>query len=206
MNIVQKRIVITVIVTIAGMLAYPPFHLIVKNDTVMNMGYSWITSPPVLAYYESTVNISLLLTQWIAVLVIGGLAFLLTKTSSNTSSSTGSEVTHRPTEEHQPPQIETTVSTASTLKQQPGYGVYAIHFFAFAFSVPLVRDAAQLRGAIPYLIGCVLAIWLSKLAVSRIYALNIKHSTRTTILWSLPVAYFLIYMLMYYVLASATQQ
>jgi hypothetical protein len=91
MNQNQKIILVAVIIIIAGMLAYPPFQVVAKNGTVFNMGYGWIIDPPKRGYITATVNVAMLLIQWVGVLVVGGLAFFLTKKTqqqSNASSST----------------------------------------------------------------------------------------------------------------------
>ena len=91
MNQNQKRILVAVIITIAGMLAYPPFQVVAKNGSVFNMGYGWIIDPPKSGYITATVNVAMLLVQWGGVIVVGGLSFFLTKKTqqqSNASSST----------------------------------------------------------------------------------------------------------------------
>lgn len=79
MNTNQKRIITAVIVIIVGMLLYPPFQVIAKNGIVFNMGYDWIFDPPKRRYIGANVNVSMLLIQWVGVLVVGGLAFFLAK-------------------------------------------------------------------------------------------------------------------------------
>lgn len=79
MNTNQKRILKAVIAIIVAMLLYPPFHVIMNNGTTLNMGYGWITDPPKQGYITATVNVAMLLIQWVGVLVVGGLAFFLAK-------------------------------------------------------------------------------------------------------------------------------
>lgn len=81
MNQNQKRILIAVIAVVVAMLAYPPFQVIASNGVVFNMGYDWLIAPPKRGYVAATVNASMLLIQWIGVLVVGGIAFFLTKDS-----------------------------------------------------------------------------------------------------------------------------
>lgn len=83
MNTNQKRILIAVIVLVAGMLLYPPFQRVTSNGATSNMGYGWIFEPP---GGNATVNVSILLIQWIGVLVVGGLGFFLAKESSPSNS------------------------------------------------------------------------------------------------------------------------
>lgn len=79
----QKRILIAVIALVAGMLLYPPFQRVASSGAISNMGYGWIFEPP---GGNATVNVSILLIQWIGVLVVGGLGFFLAKESSPSNS------------------------------------------------------------------------------------------------------------------------
>lgn len=77
MSTSQRVILLVVAIIIATMLLYPPFTFDMPNGTTMNMGYSWIFEPPVVGSSTSAlVNIPMLLAQWAAVLVIGGIAYL----------------------------------------------------------------------------------------------------------------------------------
>ncbi len=75
MNQKQKYVLIGIVVVIVGMFLFPPFHIIARDGSVHNMGYSWLFDPP--AGGRATVNVGLLLTQWVAVLLIGGLSFFI---------------------------------------------------------------------------------------------------------------------------------
>ena len=92
------------IAIITGMLLYPPFHVVASNGTVFNMGYDWITDPPMRRYVAATVNVTMLLIQWIGLLIVGGLAFFLAKTPTNAplSSSVASASEHSSQDPHQP--------------------------------------------------------------------------------------------------------
>jgi hypothetical protein len=103
MNTNQKRILIAVIAIIAGMLLYPPFHVVANNGTVFNMGYAWITDPPKRGYVAATVNVGMLLIQWVGVLLVGGLAFFLAKTPTDAPVSS-SAVSTREQSNHVPQQ------------------------------------------------------------------------------------------------------
>jgi hypothetical protein len=87
MNTNQKIILITMVLVISGMFLYPPFNLVAKNGTVLNMGYAWIFEPPRRGYFVSNVNTAMLLIQWIGVIVVGGLIFVLAKSPSKDSES-----------------------------------------------------------------------------------------------------------------------
>lgn len=97
MNKNQKLILVAVLAVIVGMLAYPPFQIVNNNGVVFNMGYGWIVDPPKRGYIKATVNVAMLLIQWIGVLVVGGLAFLLAKSvqrESDASSSNSQNESH----------------------------------------------------------------------------------------------------------------
>lgn len=76
MNGKQKKVLIAVAAVVLGMLLYPPFHSVGPGGRVVGMGYRWIFAPPL---YDRTLDIGLLITQWIAVLIIGAVAYLLFK-------------------------------------------------------------------------------------------------------------------------------
>jgi len=77
-NKTQRFIIIIVAFFVIGMLLYPPFQM-VNNGAERNAGYSFITSPPT---KYATVNTSMLITQWIAVLLVGILLFFLNNSNS----------------------------------------------------------------------------------------------------------------------------
>lgn len=73
MNDSQRKILIAVGSLIGLMLLYPPFQVMGRG-----LGYSWIFSPP---YDAATINAGQLLVQWVAVALIGGIAYVLSKNS-----------------------------------------------------------------------------------------------------------------------------
>jgi len=80
MNKKQNNILITVIVTIITMLIFPPFQVINRWGVAYNMGYGWLFSPPMTAgMVTANVNITMLIIQWIGVLIVGGIAYFLSK-------------------------------------------------------------------------------------------------------------------------------
>ena len=82
MNEKQKKILIAVTVVIGLMLLYPPFHARFPNGVIKNLGYSWIFAPPSGGAWQAsagTVDIGILITQWIGVLVVGGIVFFIAK-------------------------------------------------------------------------------------------------------------------------------
>jgi|GEM_PF-3501465 len=81
MNRNQKLILIAVVVVVMAMFIYPPFQA-VRNGTVYNMGYGWIFALSKRGYM--TINVSMLIIQWIGVFIVGGIAFFLAKGASAT--------------------------------------------------------------------------------------------------------------------------
>jgi len=82
MNENEKRVIVVAIVVFVVMQTYPPFHLVLANGAVLNMGYSWIFDAPKHGDMTATVNVFMLVVQWLGVLVIGGLAFFMVKNSA----------------------------------------------------------------------------------------------------------------------------
>lgn len=198
MNSNQKRVLIAALIVIAGMIAYPPFHFIGINGVVINMGYGWIFAPPEYSGLKATVDVLMLLMQWIGILATGGLAFILTKTPAGVFQSSSVVAAEQSELERQEPAATLTGKSVTASNQRPGFAAYVLHFFAMALAVPIVK-LGGLGGAIPIVIGCALAFLLSTIVVNRIYALGIRQRTRTIVLWLLPVAYFLTYALIYYI-------
>lgn len=83
MNKQQKLVLVGLIAVIIGMLLFPPFHIIGPNGFVSNMGYGWIFNPPKPGYLSATVNISMLLLQWLAAVLVAVLAFFLVSESKS---------------------------------------------------------------------------------------------------------------------------
>lgn len=82
MNSKQKKILKIVIGVIFFMLIFPPYHAIensrYKGQIVHNLGYGFILSPPqtltsdgARMYIDGSVNIGLLLIQWVGVVIVG---------------------------------------------------------------------------------------------------------------------------------------
>ena len=91
MNIYQKRVLIAVMVVIVVMLFFPPMEGVTKQGTVVNIGYGEIfdTSAkfvPRVGTVVPRVNIKMLLTQWIGVLLVGGIGFFIAQGSAQKSS------------------------------------------------------------------------------------------------------------------------
>lgn len=76
MNDDQKTICVVIAAVILAMGIYPPFHQYGIHGAVVNQGYGWIFAPPTAT---ATVNIAMLLIQWIGVLIIGAIALVIAK-------------------------------------------------------------------------------------------------------------------------------
>ena len=68
MNRSQKIAVILAGALMILMLLFPPFHSVLIQGIIVNQGYAFLFSPPV---STATVNVSLLLMQWLLVVVLG---------------------------------------------------------------------------------------------------------------------------------------
>lgn len=75
MNQRQRKILIVCGVLIAAMLVYPPFRI-----GGIGMGYHWVFS-----FEYGRVNVEQLLAQWVGVILIGGIAYLLSNANSGKS-------------------------------------------------------------------------------------------------------------------------
>jgi hypothetical protein len=100
MNKYQERVLTAVIVAVALVLLFPPYHQVGPNGYVSNAGYSWIFQPPP-DWPRATVDIPMLLTQWFAVFVVGGLAYVLAArlpqpSATQSGTTTGAQPTSSP--------------------------------------------------------------------------------------------------------------
>lgn len=73
MNEKQRKLLIGIAAVIFMLLLYPPYHSTYMGAS-LGEGYHWI-----FATGYGAVNIGLLITQWIGVLIIGGLCYFLLK-------------------------------------------------------------------------------------------------------------------------------
>lgn len=77
MNSKQQKLLIGMIAVIMLMALFPPFRFIGENGVILNAGYGFVFFPPTLGSFVAQVHVGMLLTQWVGVLIVGGLAFLL---------------------------------------------------------------------------------------------------------------------------------
>ncbi len=79
MNDKQKIVIVAAGVLMLVMLLFPPFELIHQNAT-LNQGYAFLLSPPYSGL--ATVNLKLLILQWIVLMVIAAIGWYLLKEKS----------------------------------------------------------------------------------------------------------------------------
>lgn len=79
MNKNQRKVLIAIIIIVAAMMLFPPFYIRGVNGVVINLGYSFLFKPPIISNSLGSVDTGMLLTQWIGVLIVGGVAFYLLK-------------------------------------------------------------------------------------------------------------------------------
>lgn len=81
MNKYQRIVLACGTVVVLLMLLFPPFLIKVNSERAINMGYAFILTPPAreMTYssYIGSVNGKLLLIQWIGVLIVASLGYLL---------------------------------------------------------------------------------------------------------------------------------
>lgn len=78
MNSIQKLILASIILTLILMMLFPPFHILLR-DVEMNMGYGFLFSPPTKRNIVASVDVQVLLVQWVLVGLVGFGVWLLTK-------------------------------------------------------------------------------------------------------------------------------
>lgn len=86
MNKKQKATLIAAAIAIVAMLLFPPFYTKLPTGAIENLGYGLIFQPPVFelrypnrADLTGTVDVGLLITQWLGVSIVGAIAFFLCK-------------------------------------------------------------------------------------------------------------------------------
>lgn len=76
MNKKQRSVLIAVAVFIIATLLYPPWQINWEEGRVIGRGFAWLFAPP---DHRATVHIALLITEWVALLIVGGIAYLILK-------------------------------------------------------------------------------------------------------------------------------
>ena len=83
MNTTQRYVLIIAIIIIVLMGIYPPFYFRTYNGVLLNLGYGFVLNPPKVGDgFAGSVNVQLLMVQWLGVVIVAGIAALLTKTRS----------------------------------------------------------------------------------------------------------------------------
>lgn len=79
MNETQRKLLIAVGVIVLGMLLYPPYRVYgygSYSSSIRDTGYAWLFDLP----FQATVDVTTLVVQWLGVLIVGGIAFVILKT------------------------------------------------------------------------------------------------------------------------------
>lgn len=75
----QNLLCIGIVAIIVAMSVYPPFQVHWQGRT-SSVGYGWIFSPPLDG--AATIDVAMLIAQWVIVLGIGAIAFILLRNRS----------------------------------------------------------------------------------------------------------------------------
>jgi hypothetical protein len=81
MNNKEKKIFVITAVLILATLLFPPFSYYGSDGVTMNMGYSFILSPPSYGGGRvlGIVNVGLLFMQWLGILLVTGISIYLVR-------------------------------------------------------------------------------------------------------------------------------
>ena len=85
MNLQQKIVLCIFVLVTAGMLMYPPFQITIRA-TETNMGYGFLFDPPKRGSLAASVNVAVLLAQWLVAALVSGVIWLLVKENGNPTS------------------------------------------------------------------------------------------------------------------------
>lgn len=83
----QKLVCIVAMVLVSFTGLYPPFHIQLPNGFIYNLGHGWLWAPPVLSQIAalpnaasySSIDTSLLITQWLGIVIVAAITLLLLK-------------------------------------------------------------------------------------------------------------------------------
>jgi len=59
---------------------FPPFYITSYKGVPYNLGYGFILNPPLTQGHAGSVNVQLLMVQWLGVVIVGGIAVILGRT------------------------------------------------------------------------------------------------------------------------------
>lgn len=88
MNPTQKTILVIAALISICMLLYPPFYITIRTSDI-NMGYHFLLDPPSRGANVASVNVPLLLSQWLITVVCAGVGFFVTKGNAFLAGSAG---------------------------------------------------------------------------------------------------------------------
>lgn len=77
MNMAQRLVLAIVAVLILGSFLYPPYHYLAPPGALLNLGYAPIFAPPRTRIGLATVDVLMLVVEWMGILILGGVAWLL---------------------------------------------------------------------------------------------------------------------------------
>lgn len=128
----QRRVIAVGAVILGAMFLFPPFHFINYRGVQLNLGYAWLFSPPLVDdRYAGSVNIALLLVQWLAVGVVCAIALLLLRTPRNLSACAQSV---------QVDQIIVPKSNATTSSSRFPWWAMVVFFLANSFLAEIIGN------------------------------------------------------------------
>jgi hypothetical protein len=78
MNVRQKAVLLVFVAVAVAMMLFPPFQIVLRG-TEINMGYGFLFDPPKRGYVIASVNVSVLLMQWLCTGLVAAAAWLLVR-------------------------------------------------------------------------------------------------------------------------------
>lgn len=82
----RTSILWVLILSIVGMMLFPPYQMHI-HETDINMGYAPIFNPPQWENYQATINVPVLMAQWLGVIIIAGILWFFTRAEMSPKSS-----------------------------------------------------------------------------------------------------------------------
>lgn len=80
MNRKQRNVLIAVSTAFILTALFPPFHFRSLYGLTFNLGYGWLLSPPHTPDgFAGTVDIAMLLIEWVGIAVVGAVGYQLTR-------------------------------------------------------------------------------------------------------------------------------
>lgn len=70
-NMKQRRIAMASLAAIILCLAFPPFEIHLQGGIVSNLGYAFIFNPPQWRDLVGSVNVAVLVSEWLVVAIVG---------------------------------------------------------------------------------------------------------------------------------------